>query len=609
MFNVVSHIEKAISQGRYRLWVRLILKSGDFIGRLTGAQRLSRLSLRGMIFAAERDNDVPTLEELLVRYSRKHPVSWKILQEFSKTGKLTSDHEIMSGPYIDSEVRDLIKADSLRAEGFVDEAIAVLLKVKGSTLDLRQQVTNLLRSLYHQKQDHLGIAELLIRFIEAEESEILIKQSVAAAASSEAAQREDLFAKAVVRVRRDIERVLSDRSAFKRHWKDAVEGAVSLFEIDKAVNIAQQAKMLRLKTGRILEDLIELRVDVEPIRHVVDEARRDFLERSGVQKSFSHPSKAIVVMPAAAVRSNKIDYSGFRADIRCCIKEIVATLERDGIPFTIKGRIRTHGVLSFDKPYFSYHTVSDDAKGLHFKETDRPSLFSFDNHGYAGWSDFGSRPYSDLSVFDVDQLEADRFFKNDQQRIFSNRLSKYAQEDVAETLPSAFIFVALQVIGDAVQSLAYSTPFAMLDEVIKTAKREGLSVVVKRHPACRSSQISRYLSDHQEDLIVSNGNIHDIIPAAKAVCIVNSGVGAEALLYEKPVYIFGRSDYMGACFVCETAQKFAEIFLPDAVKLNSADLRKFWYIFRTRYACDLRDANAASFWIETRVRQHLKNLN
>jgi hypothetical protein len=45
---------------------------------------------------------------------------------------------------------------------------------------------------------------------------------------------------------------------------------------------------------------------------------------------------------------------------------------------------------------------------------------------------------------------------------------------------------------------------------------------------------------------VTDVSIHDLIPAAAAVYVLNSGVGQEAMLHEAPVVAFARSEYIGA---------------------------------------------------------------
>jgi hypothetical protein len=602
--SIVSYFEGLINDGRHPLIMSLVLNSGYLASRVTRSRKLQRLVLQGMMLSADRANDRELREKLLLKFADNHKLTWSIVKAYGASGQFADSQALLESTSIKSEFRTAIRGWMLRAEGKVDEAIAEFSALKPNNYDFKLEVTNALRSLYHQKQDHGMIATTLVKFSQSEPGPVLIKHNVAAAASAEAAHRDDLFAAAASRILDDIGRILADRSLFRGFWKDAVEGSVSVFDLEGALRIAQRAEAMHLPAAAILRDLDALMKDLQPILHVIDEARRDVLVRCGRRKAFARHAEAIVVVPAAALRSNKIDYPGFRADIRRCVKEIVATLEANDVPYLVKARIRTHGTLDFDLPFFSYHTISDSGRGLQFKETDRRSLFSFDDHGYAGWSRFSRMSPDDPQIAAVDQEAANRFFDEDRAFLVSSRQSKYLQKDLAEALPERFIFAPLQVVGDAVQSLAFMTPFDMLDDIIAVGKREGLAVVVKRHPACRSPEISKYLSDHSADIIVTDGNIHDIIPAATAVCVINSGVGAEALTYETPVYVFGRADYMGACHVCENKGDFPSTFVPGKTRLSAEHLRRFWYAYRTIYACDLKSGGEAD-WIRKRVTEHL----
>ena len=600
----VSFVEGLINDGRHPLVTSLLLNSGYVASRVTRNRKLQRLVLQGMMLSADRDNDSERREKLLLKFAGSQKLSWSIIKAYVASGQFAESEALLETPTIKAEFRAAIRGWMLRAEGKVDEAIAEFSALKPKNYDFKLDVTNALRQLYHQKQDHEMIATTLVKFSQSEPNPVLIKENVAAAASAEAAHRDDLFAAAASRILDDIGRIQEDRALFRAFWAHAVEGSVSVFDLEGALRIAQRARAMRLPATEVLQDLAELRQDLQPILHVIDEARRDILVRCGRRKAFAKHAKAVVVVPAAALRSNKIDYPGFRGDIRRCVKEIVATLEDGGVPYDVKARIRTHGTLDFDVPFFSYHTISDSGRGLQFKETDRRSLFSFDDQGYAGWSSFSRIDPQDPEIETVDQEAANRFFDEDRAFLVSSRQSKYLQKDLAEPLPERFIFVPLQVVGDAVQSLAFVTPFQMLDDVIEVGKREGMAVVVKRHPACRSPEISKYLSDHSADVVVTDGNIHDIIPASAAVCVINSGVGAEALTYEKPVYLFGRADYMAACHVCENTGDFAKSFVAGKTRLSPEHLRRFWYAYRTIYACNLRNGEEGA-WIRRRVTEHL----
>jgi hypothetical protein len=605
--NFVSYVEGLIEEKRNPRVTSLLLVGGYVLSRLVNNSKLQRLALQGMLLSIDRTAHRGTRERLLLRYAKSHKLSWSALRAYVQTPYAAAPESWFDAFPFNAEFKAAARGLMLRAEGKIDEAIAELSALKLEDYELKLLVVNALRGLYHQRQNHEMIACSVIEFLNSEPDRILIKHAVGAAGSAEAVQRNDLFAAAVSRLFDDVDKIVSQPTLFNKYWKDALEGSLSVFDIEGAVRIARRARAHGLPASKLLKHVLALREELAPIIHVIEEAHRDIMERCGKRTALSRVGEVIIVVPAAAVRSNKIDYPGFRSDIRSCLKGIVATLEEDGVRYIVKSRIRNHGNLNLDLPYFSYHTTADEAQGLHYKETDRQGLFSFDRRGYAGWSLFADTPVEILDLGIVTQTDADDFFACDQASLIESRQSKYRQKNCLESLPVNFLFVPLQVIGDAVQSLAFATPFKMLDEVLAVAKSNNLEVVIKRHPACKSPEISKYLADHSNDLIVSEGNIHDIIPAAEAVCVVNSGVGAEALMYEKPVYVFGRSDYMNACHICERPGDFSRIYAPRLTRLSPTEFRKFWYIYRNIYACSLRHDENASNWIRSRVRQHLRD--
>lgn len=611
MSSLVDRFEENIKNGRNLTIISALFSAGSVLFRIVPSEKYARLLMQGQIMVAERRQDFARAEELLLSFAQRYAPSSAMINTYIhrnlKLGHANRAKELLDLPKLQGGPRALLRAAVFRSEGRLEEALQALTLVP-KTFHVKNALAHERRSLFHQLQDHEGLAQSSVDFLISEPDRILIKFAINAAGSAETAQREDLFATAVARIFRDVEKIKARSKPFKQAWKEAVVGSVTLYDIDGAIEIARRAKARSLKIGGLLNELESLRASLEPMMHVINEARRDILERAGVRKKVNRTSDVVVVMPAAGLRQNKIDYPGFREDIRFCMAAIVEALENDGISYTVKSRIRTHGALDFDVPFFSYHTVSQGELGLHIKETDRRSLFSFDNRGYAGWSSFANL---EPDLQNVSQEEADRFFETDSTEMMASRQSKYVQTDVAEILPERFVFVGLQVIGDAVQSLAYTTPFAMVAEVVERCKALDIAVVVKRHPSCASSEISRFLGEQQEagNIIVSAGNIHDIIPASLAVCVINSGVGAEALLYEKPVYVFGGCDYMKACFVCREPGDFKRQFVEGETKLSLSDLHRFWYLYRRHYAADLRDRDAARSWIHARVRRHIAETN
>ncbi|RJJ95293.1 capsular biosynthesis protein, partial [Escherichia coli] len=70
-------------------------------------------------------------------------------------------------------------------------------------------------------------------------------------------------------------------------------------------------------------------------------------------------------------------------------------------------------------------------------------------------------------------------------------------------------------------------------------------VVVKRHPYCNSIEVEKLINELEKEgkIIVSDSSVHHLIKTSKAVITVNSGVGLETVIHNKPVIITGKSDY------------------------------------------------------------------
>lgn len=604
---VVDYIEEAIKQGRHKRVVKAVLWTGRGLSTAMGLNHVNDLVLQGIILQAEQDGDRQKAEAALLEYASKFGLKWSMLSRYKTEKMQESARVLVASGLLRSDQQQLLDAHILFRDGNAAAALEALSETTSENYNIRYAAMSLKRSIYHSQQMPAKVAEVMTDFIRTEPDGILISASITAAAAAETAQREDLFVIATSRILDDVVKIRADRDLFKRYWKDAAIGAASTFDLSSARSIAESAQALLLKAQKVVEEYSELIADLAPCMGAIDQARLDILVRCGRRPPSRHDGQAVVVIPGAAVRSNIIDYPGFRADVRFCVKQIIATLEQAKVTYTVKSRIKTHGELDFDVPFFSYHTISNSSRGLHFKETDRRGLFSFDTSGYAGWSSFSSTGPADWVEEGISQSDADSFFERDRIAFLTSRLSKYEQVDSDSELPEAFIFVALQILGDAVQSLAYSTPFKMLEEVIGVAKRRNLAVVVKRHPSCKSPEIAMFLERVASDIVLVTGNIHDVIPKAAAVCVINSGVGAEALTYEKPVYLFGRADYMPACFVCKHAGDFAAQFEPGKRRLSPKEFRLFWYAYRRKFACDVTDKSKAARWISDRVYKHLSD--
>lgn len=349
---LVRQVEALIRSGRYQWLSSTILNVGVVIAIIARSPSLNRLTVQGKMLLSSSRNDRAAANDLFVEYAQRHSVTWPLLKDYISYGDFSSLPILLQSPALAPELKQLLKASYLRANGLVDDAVAELISFNSDDYRLRVFKTETLRNLYHQQGDHLNIARALIDFLDAEPERVLIKEAIAAAGSAEASDNDDIFSKAASRILDDVERVVSENKLFKKHWKDAVEGSISTFDIAGALRIAYRARASGLKAQSVINRIQALANDLHDVLHVIDGARSDILARAGKRKSLHTTGDAIIVVPAAALRTNKLDYPEFRADIRRCFKGIVFAAEDMGLRYDVKARIRTHGNLNFDKPFF-----------------------------------------------------------------------------------------------------------------------------------------------------------------------------------------------------------------------------------------------------------------
>lgn len=249
--------------------------------------------------------------------------------------------------------------------------------------------------------------------------------------------------------------------------------------------------------------------------------------------------------------------------------------------------------------YLSHHTVTtpafasitaQGAQVLHFKAADLPRRTCFDPEGFAGWASLASCNIAELET-GVSPAEEARFFDEMRRQSLASRQSKYAQGQSDTALPERFVFVALQTIGDMVQRNAYIPMLDMLDMVVRRFSGTGLQIVVKRHPKCRSRRVAAALARHDAnpDMTITQGPLHEIFPRAEAIFTVNSGVGAESLIHEKPLYCFGAADYGPAAHHIRCEADLTRVTDQLRMAVTPAQLRKFIYYYRNIYQVRLDD--------------------
>jgi hypothetical protein len=162
-----------------------------------------------------------------------------------------------------------------------------------------------------------------------------------------------------------------------------------------------------------------------------------------------------------------------------------------------------------------------------------------------------------------------------------------ARRDLPE---QPYLFVPIQIPDDRV--LLDFSDVSMLDALqaaLALAKQEGCRLVLKAHPAnpVRTAALAQALDD--PCVHWTRAHVHDVLTHARGVVTVNSGVGFEALLANRPLVCLGRCEYDTVAHAATPAT------LADAWRRACAEpdaLRELRYArfvdwFLSRHAVDL----------------------
>jgi capsular polysaccharide export protein len=132
-------------------------------------------------------------------------------------------------------------------------------------------------------------------------------------------------------------------------------------------------------------------------------------------------------------------------------------------------------------------------------------------------------------------------------------VSKYNHmRDPAQPLPASYVLVADQTRGDAAieRGLADAQSFErMLDAALREHPHE--TILVKLHPEVVSGRkkghfdAARLAREARIRVVADDAHPVPLIAAAKAVYVVSSQLGFEALLHGRPVHTFGMPFYAG----------------------------------------------------------------
>jgi CDP-glycerol glycerophosphotransferase (TagB/SpsB family) len=257
-------------------------------------------------------------------------------------------------------------------------------------------------------------------------------------------------------------------------------------------------------------------------------------------------------------------------------------------------RLAEPGVKRFVLPHINAAQTGSDRTWTYMQEI-LPDLFTFDPRGWgasatyygaSGWDKVASTSRADALVVELTQARTTK-----------------APQRVAHTATVVApydVLVPLQVPGD--ESLQFHSDCSLeqfVDAVLGFASATGKRLLIKKHPFDQTVLASAIQARVDPNLVqvTDEGHIHDLIQRAEAVCVINSGVGFEAMLYDKPVFVFGRAIYDEV--VCKVGPESLidryEGVVNEPVEARRARYRRFMerYVYEIGFKLDQSTLNLA----------------
>lgn len=230
--------------------------------------------------------------------------------------------------------------------------------------------------------------------------------------------------------------------------------------------------------------------------------------------------------------------------------------------------------------FHSYGAAGDNI--LRCKESYLPPYYTMDPQGYACFSQLARDPRLHAEAIEAqDPQDARAFVQKLSEELRRTNRSKYPQSAVPVEIKPGYMFVPLQVVHDSVARGAWLQVEEALGAIVAAAASRGLRTVIKRHPRCTSTKITRLLQALPQDGTVelSSASVHALVANAELVVGANSGVLFEALLQGKTVISYGEAEFGQITQQVRTTEALSQaIRSPRVPEIVMRDKFLHWYL-------------------------------
>ena len=260
---------------------------------------------------------------------------------------------------------------------------------------------------------------------------------------------------------------------------------------------------------------------------------------------------------------------------------IVEVLKEEGVDYEIvtSGRFVPPNSEG-GKIVLGYHCFSDSPiKNVWMLHTSASvGYFHWDRIGYSSFSEPAkSKKFFEESQKTIDTDVAISWFNEYSRSVKENSISRCAQYGKYHAKRD-YVFIAGQLSYDTVLRHKNLDPNSYYTKILEKYTRENIDVVFKRHPAEFTGVAPKHNNiKPPRGCIESKADIHSLIENAKAVFVINSGVGMEALWHEKPVVVGGSCDYKYVVAKEVFGEECLKEFKYDEFKFNKEKVSKYLY--------------------------------
>lgn len=249
----------------------------------------------------------------------------------------------------------------------------------------------------------------------------------------------------------------------------------------------------------------------------------------------------------------------------------------------------------------NFHTTGYQPNTWHYKESFLKNWVQVDRLGYTGFHSWNVA----RGAMPVNEKRLPRMAKKLDSYIAS-RQSKYDQASGETRIGAPYLFFPLQKPQDETSLFGRFRPQQIVEAALPWCAQNHVKLVIKRHPFCHSKQIENWLESlrFNAQIVLTGGDVADLVEGAKAVLTVNSSVGFESLLKGRKLLTFGKAEY--SAFATEVFDLGQLPSLLDDVE-NQPSARQSIEEFSAACLFDAHDAEDIADFYDALASNHDKN--